>query len=111
MINRYASDIMMQGAMDRERQKELDRRNCKPGYQYNELLGKCVPPYSAVIRDKGLQAAGPAPSIDGPSKDTSTPTSTTPMDDAIRAEKNKRMSAKAQKTAQASPVNGGSTKV
>ena len=111
MINRFASDMMMQGEMDRARKSELSKRNCKPGYEYNEVTGKCVLPYAAVMRDKGLQAAGPAPSIDGPSKDMSTPTSTTPMDDAIRAEKNKRMGAKAQKMAQASVGNGEGTKV
>ena len=111
MINRYASDLLIQGQMKRERQSELNKRNCKPGYEYNEVTGKCVLPYAAVMRDEGLQTAGPAPSIDGPNKDMGTPKITTPMDDAIRAEKNKRMGAKAQKMAQASGMNGENTKV
>ena len=86
----FMSDIIA-----RERRKRaLSREMCKPGYEYNEVTGKCVLPYAAV---------GPAPSKDGPDateEPGSTPNaSIEPTEDAISAEKNKRR-AKAQKVAQ-----------
>tara|TARA_B100001769_G_scaffold134308_1_gene105094 strand:+ start:471 stop:803 length:333 start_codon:yes stop_codon:yes gene_type:complete len=77
-----------------KRKRALSREICKPGWEWNEAIGKCVLPYAAV---------GPAPSMDGPGS-TEEPESTPnasiePTEDAIGAEKNKRR-AKAQKSAQ-----------
>ena len=112
MLNKHATDLMRQETYKRERKKELSRQNCRTGYEYNEVTGKCVLPYAAVERDRGLQSAdllnGPASSLDDPMKtETSTPRTTIVPDDAISAEKNKRLSAKAQKSAQASKGMGG----
>ena len=98
MISKPAMELARRQEAKRNRQQELNKRHCKPGYEYNEVIGKCVLPYAAIERNL---SDGPAPSSDGP-METGTPTSTSTVDEAIRAEKNKRR-AGAQKTA---PMSG-----
>lgn len=98
MISKPAMELARRQEMKRSRQEKLDKHYCRPGYQWNEVIGKCVLPYAAVEREL---SDGPAPSPEGP-MDTGTPTSTSTVDEAIRAEKNKRR-ATAQKTA---PMSG-----
>lgn len=99
MINKHAIELMRTETAKRERKKALSQQRCKPGYEYNEVIGRCVLPFGVKA-----ETPGPAPLLDGP--EMSTPSFTSSVDDAIRAEKYKRKSASAQKTAQASKVLG-----
>lgn len=99
-------ELMRTETAKRERKKALSQRHCKPGYEYNEIVGKCVLPYAAIAPNDQLnslaETPSPAPSVEGPEMSTPNPTSS--VDDAIRAEKIKRKSAGAQKIAQASKM-------
>ena len=77
------------GRMRKSRQQEMDERMCRPGYRWNETLGRCLGGYAGGEIDKGPKdpTKPPAP----PEQPGETPTG------AIKQESMKRAAAKSVK--------------
>lgn len=87
----YAAEFAAEQNYKRERQQQLNKRHCEPGYTYNEVLGKCLLPEGVkIVPDDGADPPSPENALNAPTSHNTTVSA----DQKISQEYAKRMSAK-----------------
>lgn len=87
----YAAEFAAEQNYKRERQQALNKRHCEPGYQYNEVLGKCLLPEGVkIVADDNPNPPSPESALNAPPSINSA----VGADQKISQEYAKRMSAK-----------------